>query len=221
MIRTILTVSVLVGCGGSPPTSATPQRPDRASTPPDAAPPGPSQRVYRKLVVNGQTTTASRTTFTLAIDRDHAQLLELDETTEGLRSIADDARAATWRTVGRHSYRGTAHVEQAATILDLETPGQQPLHMRCAAITVTAASAGARRAASGARDDTGCDAGRWEPPVSTQIAALACGEGAGPDDAADADDDDRLVFGDAVELEYAFENDGCALRGGGLRQTSR
>jgi hypothetical protein len=220
-MRAIVTLAAIAGCGGSPPATATPQPPVRASVPPDAAPPAPPHRVYRKLVVNGQTTTASRTTFTLAIDRDHAELLELDETTEGVRSIADDPRAATWRTIGSHSYRGTAHVEQAATILDLATAGQQPLHMRCAAITVTAASAGARRVASGTRGDTGCDAGRWEPPASIQVAALACGEGAGPDEAADADDDDRLVFGDTVELEYAFENDGCALRGGGLRQTPR
>jgi hypothetical protein len=59
--------------------------------------------------------------------------------------------------------------------------------------------------------------------MMTQVAALVCsaggapGDGAAPDEHEHDDHDDRLVFARAPGLEYALVNDGCALRGGGLR----
>jgi hypothetical protein len=212
-MRRIAITALVIGCGGAPgPTTPT--------APPSAAPaPASAPRVwtYRKLVAGAASGRATRATFTLAIDGDRAELVEVDDTAAGVASLADADRATTWTRVSTRTYRGTAHAGSGAELLDLDTPGQQPLHVRCARIAVDAAVAGARRVATGTLDGHGCDPGRWDPPTVAHVPALACGEDAPEADAGDSDDDDRLVFGEAVPIEYAVENDGCALRGGGLR----
>jgi hypothetical protein len=204
-------VFVLAACG-APASRPTPVTPPEAARPTG---PVPNAHVFRKVTAGAVGSHAGRTTFTLTLDGERATLVETDETADGIRSLAE-LDGATWKVVSTRVYTGTTHQAQDATLLDLETPGQQPLHMRCGATSVTAANTAARRVASPGGHDGGCDPGTWDPPGTTRLAALACGEATQDD--SEQDDDDRLVFGDGVGIEYAFENDGCALRGGGFRR---
>jgi hypothetical protein len=209
--------SLLAACGAPAP------RPTPVTPPPTAPPTArptasvPDARIFRKVTAGAVGSHAGRTTFTLTLDGERATLVETDETADGIRSLAE-LDGAPWKLVSTRVYTGTAQKAQDATLLNLETPGQQPLHMRCGTTTVTAANIAARLVASPGGHAGGCDPGTWDPPVTTRLAALACGEATQDDSEQDADDDDRLVFGDEGGIEYAFENDGCALRGGGFRR---
>ncbi|HUJ61313.1 MAG TPA: hypothetical protein VLX92_22570 [Kofleriaceae bacterium] len=199
----------LTACGASvaPPTRATaPTTVERAAR----------VRVFRTLVTRATSSRADRTTFTLAIDGDRATLVESEETADGVRSIEDADAAASWKLVSSRTYRGRSTAAGAAMLLDLETPGQQPLHLRCMSTTIVAASPGARRVQAG-----GCsDPSAWDPPATAAIPALVCGEATQPPEDSDDDDDDRLVFGDAPGLEHASQHGACAPSGG-LRRIQR
>ena len=103
-------------------------------------------------------------------------------------------------------------------MLDLESPGVQPLHLRCMSQQLPVAAAGARRVPAGTGGECGSDKGRWEPSALTAVDALVCGEAIQPAAGDDHDDDDRLVFGRTPGIEWASVNNGCELDGGGLRR---
>lgn len=195
----------LAACGAAAPTpTATPRLVQRTTT----------TRVFRTLATSAASSRANRTTFTLTIDGDRASLEETEQIIDGVRSIREADAASSWRVVSNRTYRGSARAYDGATLLDLETPGQQPIHLRCATTTVVAANRRARRIPTPTNK---CgDEGVWDPPTTSTVAAFVCGEATQPAD--DGDDDDRLVFGDAPGLEHASQHDECAPQGGGLRR---
>jgi len=128
-------LAALSGCGAP----AAPTHAATAATTPTT--PSPARR-YRKLVAGTALDHASRTTFSLSIGGGSAELDEVEEVADGARSLADADRAATWRQVSSRTYRGTAQGAPSAYVLSLDTPGQQPLQMRCTSVEVAAAAAG-------------------------------------------------------------------------------
>lgn len=172
--------------------------------------------LHRKLQVGKMNGHAQRTRFELIFDGDRATLVETDE--QGPAMELEDAERATWTVRSTRTYAGSRSREGGAVVLDLASPGVQPLRLRCVQKPVQVAAAGARRVPSPGRGaDYQCDdAGVWEPRALAPVDALVCGEATQP--AGDGDDDDRLVFGRAPGIEWAFVNDDCALQGGGLRR---
>lgn len=208
-MKRILGVALVASCGAA----ASP-----ASTPPvrQAAPVAAERWIFRQLRV-GTRQTAMRTTFELVIDGDRASLLESGEQDRRARLMAEADRNAQWTVVTQRMYRGTATVTPGALDLELASDGVQRLQLRCIPRSVDAAAPGALRVPSpGRAADGACgDHGTWDPPATSLVRALVCDSGgADPDD---EDDDDRLVFAPPPGLEYAAVNDGCVLRGGGLR----
>lgn len=178
--------------------------------------PAPARDVWRhtKLSAGTKPGHAHRATFELAFDGERATLVETDA--QAPRATLEEAEHASWEVRSTRTYTGTRRSEGGAVMLDLASPGVQPLHLRCTSQPVQVAAAGARRVPSGGgRGECGSDPGAWEPPAVTPVDALVCGEAAQP--AAEQDEDDRLVFGRATGIEYAFVNNDCALQGGGLR----
>jgi hypothetical protein len=171
--------------------------------------------MFRQLRV-GKVPMATRTTFELILDGERATLVEIDEQEHRALSLADADREARWTSGTRRMYRGAVTPVAGAVELALESEGVQPLQLHCTQHAVDAARAGAVRVPPPNRPPDGpCgDPGAWDPPATSSIHALVCDAGvAGPD----GDDDDRLVFADPPGVEYVFVNDGCVLRGGGLR----
>jgi len=157
---------------------------------------------------------AHRATFELAFDGDRATLVETDE--QAPRATLEEAEHAPWQVRSTRTYTGARRSEGGAVMLELASPGVQPLHLRCTAEQVQVAAAGARRVPAGGGGGGACDPGAWQPPELLPVDALVCGEATQP--AADEDDDDRLVFGRTPGIEYAFVNNDCELQGGGLRR---
>src|SRR5262245_33260349 len=162
---------------------------------------------------------AKRTTFSLAFDGDRATLTETEERADRSMSIEEADHETRWTVRSTRIYRGSRKTVAGAIDLDLATPDMQPLRLHCATQTLQVAAAGARRVPSpnrGAAYECG-DRGVFEPPATSPIATLVC-SAAGQPAGEDADDDDRLVFAPAPGIEWAFQNDDCALQGGGLRR---
>jgi hypothetical protein len=190
----------LVACG-------TPPRPEPPPRPPDAW-------RHVKLLAGTMAGYAQRVTFELAFDGDRATLVETNE--HGPRGATlEVAERASWEVRSTRTYTGARRREGGAVMLELASPGVQPLHLRCTAQQVQVAAAGARRVPAGGGGGA-CDPGAWQPPELAPVEALVCGEATQP--AADEDDDDRLVFGRTPGIEYAFVNNDCELQGGGLRR---
>jgi len=202
-------VVLLASCGAPPP------RPPISH----AVAPGAEQvRQFRQLMAGKLPAHAKRTTFALAFDGDRATLTETEEQAPRSLSIEDADREAAWTARSTRTYRGTRRAAGNAIDLDLATADMQPLHLHCVDQSVQVAAAGARRVRSpnrGADDECG-DRGVFEPAATTPMRALVCSAAGQPSD--DADDDDRLVFAPAPGIEWAFQNDDCALQGGGLRR---
>lgn len=212
----ILGLVLLAACSTAAPQTA-----------PVVAPPAGEARVDRRLFRQlrvGQRPTARRTTFELVVEGDRASLVEIEEREQRALSMGQADREARWTQTGRRTYRGSAVTVAGALQLALQSDGVQPLQLRCAARSVDAAMAGAVRVPSPGRSEEGCDRGAWSPAATVRVPALVCSAGgATPDEGhGDAehehdDHDDRLVFARPPGLEHALVNDGCALRGGGLR----
>lgn len=200
---------LLAACRTTAPVPATPVQ--RVPT----APAG-ERRVFHQLRV-GKAVMASRTTFELTLDGSRAQLSEVDERADHGLELADVERGARWTVAARQTYHGTASGPAGAPQLALEAAGVQSLQLHCVVRSLDVAAAGAHRVPSSEAKSGGeCDGGVWEPRTTTRVDALVCDAGV-PDP--DGDDDDQLVFA-ARAVEYVAVNDGCALRGGGLRLMS-
>jgi len=208
----IALVLAVAACGAPPPPLAT--------RPADRRPAVEPARRFRQLITGTRPGHARRTTFVLDAAGDRATLAETEEAAPHARSIAE-ADGARWSVRSQRSYRGIRRLEGAALELELAASDMQPLNLRCATATVEVAAAGARRIPSPDRGaDRACgDRGIWDPPATSQVTALVCGAAGQSVD--DADDDDRLVFAPGPGVEWAFQNDDCALKGGGLRWISR
>jgi hypothetical protein len=171
--------------------------------------------IHKKLSAGTKPGHAHRATFELAFDGDHATLVETDE--QAPRATLEETERASWEVRSARTYTGMRRREAGAMMLDLESPGVQPLHLRCTTEQLQVAAAGARRVPSGQGGECGSDKGRWEPAALVAVEALVCGEAIQPA-AGDHDDDDRLVFGRTPGIEWASVNNGCELDGGGLRR---
>ena len=217
-MRSVSSRLVLVlacGCGGAGTRPAAPlpaPTEHRAEEPvaPDNAPPGSigsSESASRQR-------TSHRQTFVLSFDHEHVTLVETDEVGDS-PTIAIADHEPHWSVAAAHTYTGLRHGDD----LDLSTPDMQELHLHCVPTSVEVAAAGARRVESRQPvSDHDCgDHGVWDPPAMQHVEALVC-SAAGQTDDANTDDDDRLVFGVAPGIELAYENDGCAMAGGGLRR---
>jgi hypothetical protein len=222
----ILCLVLLTACSAAAPVAAPVTAP--VATPP-VSEPRLDRRLFRQLRV-GQRPTAKRTTFELIVDGDRASLVEIEEREQRALSMAEADREARWRETARRTYRGSAATVSGALQLALRSDGVQPLQLHCTARSVDAAAAGAIRVPSPGGAQEGCDRGAWSPAATLRVAALVCSAGgAAPDDdhgeaepahddhGEHDDHDDRLVFARPPGLEHALVNDGCALRGGGLR----
>ena len=180
----------LAACGGATQVTPVPQpppaRPSRSAV--DAQ--------YATLVANPRAMRATITTFELSIANEHATLVEREETADVATLEAAD-RTTAWTPRATRTYRGRARVEGDATVLDLDTEGAQPLHLRCVGADVDVLTAGGLR--------TG-DSTSVHVPVA-RMHVLACGEAMQPA-AADPDDDERLLFAHGL-LEHATEVGGC------------
>jgi hypothetical protein len=172
-------------------------------------------RIFRQLRLS-RSPVATRTTFELVIDGGRATLVELDEQADRVQSVAQADRQARWTVATQRTYRGTFTPVTGAVELALESEGVQPLQLHCTQRTVEAAGPGAVRVPSpDRRPGSSCDdRGAWDPAATSSVQALVCDAGVADPD---GDDDDRLVFADSPGLEYVSVNDGCVLRGGGLR----
>ena len=167
---------------------------------------------HEKLAVGTKPGHAHRATFELAFDGDRVTLVETDE--QAPRATLEEVEHASWEVRSTRTYTGARRSEGGAVMLELASPGVQPLHLRCVAQQVQVAAAGARRVPAHTGGD--CDPGAWQPPELSAVDALVCGEATQAE--ADQDDDDRLVFGRTPGIEYAFVNNDCELQGGGLRR---
>jgi len=188
------------------------------SSAPAPKPPAPERDVWihKKLAAGTKPGHAHRATFELAFDGDHATLVETDE--QAPRATLEETERAHWEVRTARTYTGTRRREGGAMMLDLESPGVQPLHLRCMTEQLQVAAAGARRVPAGTGGECGSDKGVWEPSALTAVDALVCGEAIQPAAGDDHDDDDRLVFGRTPGIEWASVNNGCELDGGGLRR---
>jgi hypothetical protein len=150
-------------------------------------------RIFRQLAIDRVTANAHRTTFILTLDRDDVTLVEQEDTTEGVRTLADIDHAA-WMRRSNRTYHGT----QRDTALELRTEGMQPLSLNCADRRILAAPL-----------DAGCETTR-----SIAIQALTC---VARDQDMDASDgDDRLVFASPIGVDWLSGGNDC-FRDGGLR----
>jgi hypothetical protein len=183
---------------------------------PSRGPAGEPARRFRQLIAGALPGNASRTTFVLAIAGDQATLTETEERASHVPSIAEADRAQ-WVSRSTRTYRGTRRADGAGLDLELASADMQPLNLHCVTATLEVAAAGAHRVRSpnrGADPECG-DRGVWDPPATSRVEALVCG--AAGQSADDADDDDRLVFAPGPGVEWAVQNEHCALEGGGLR----
>jgi hypothetical protein len=203
-----LAAAMLAACGTHGAAPAVAHRAEVAAEP---------RQLYRQLAVGDNRNVAHRTTFELSLEGDRAILVEIDERAAGAFTIERADREAAWKVIATHTYRGTRRANVGALELDLAAPGEQPLRLRCVAIAVDVAPAGADLVARHPAECHG-DRGMWFPSELTTTPALVCsaaGQPAGADD-----DDDRLVFAAAPGIEWASYKSDC-MDARGLRAMRR
>lgn len=199
-MRTTPLLLSLIACSGSPAPAPAPPSPPPA---PDAA----AARPEPDAAIDAELLAAPASVF-----RFHAEGAAPRLETWTLRRAGGRAQIVvehvTPAPAVTTTYTGAAREDGATLVLDV-VAGSGRLALACTPETLAAAAPTAVRTPSARKPKGGtCDPGRWVPAQTTKLEVLACKV---------PGFDAPMPFAAAPGIEYAFVDDGCALRGGDYR----
>lgn len=165
----------------------------------------PQRLVYRYLHVGRALGQFDVTTYSLALDRNKAQLVVERALTDAKQRPPD--QVGPYLPVKPELYEGVATTTKDAVDISFELAKDRPFeHLSCRWKNVNIAAADAVRVRSpGPHGECDGDRGVFSPAKTTAVRALVCG------------DDDLLVFASVPGIERAGLSEECYIQGAGLR----